>query len=215
MALHRVADSTDLRLFVLPHRRLHESCSLTLPILSGPLFKSSPATLLDDVQGRVGLKALGPSKSISQTTLEHLHDFDLEVGPEFLRIVGIVSPRLSASSRLYSWERSRPGAGGHPAELGWMAPSYRDVSPLFGVATRSLWWLPKNSALRNTLQYWRSLQRPPTCIGSISSLSPPLLEYQVQRWKSGLWNQGPPIISLRVFAMSWSIEDLSSLDPEP
>ena len=88
MALHCLTDSTDLRLFVPPHRTY--SLTLQLPVLSGPPFESSPATLLDGVQGLLGQKTLGRSRCISQTTLRHLQDFGLEVSPEFLRIVGIV-----------------------------------------------------------------------------------------------------------------------------
>ena len=48
-------------------------------------------TLLDDVQGVLGQKSLGRSRCTLQTTLRHLPDIDLEVGAEFLSIVGIVS----------------------------------------------------------------------------------------------------------------------------
>ena len=88
MALHCLADSTDLRLFVPPHRTY--SLTLQLPILSGPPFESSPATLLDDVQGLLGQKTLARSRFTSQTACRHLQDFNLEVSPEFLRILGIV-----------------------------------------------------------------------------------------------------------------------------
>ena len=89
MALHCLADSTDLRLFVLSHRTY--TLTLELPVLSRPPFESSRATLLDDVQGLLGQKTLGRSRCISQTILRHLQDFDLEVGPEFLSIVGFVT----------------------------------------------------------------------------------------------------------------------------
>ena len=88
MALHGLADSTDLRLLV-PHYRTY-SLTVRLPILSGPLSESTSGTLLDDAQGILGQKALGRSRCISQTTLRHLQDFGLQVVPEFLRIVGIV-----------------------------------------------------------------------------------------------------------------------------
>ena len=74
--------------FFPPHRTY--SLTLQLPKLSGPPFESSPATLLDDVQGLLGQKTLGRSRCISQTTLRHLQDFGLEVSAEFLRIVGII-----------------------------------------------------------------------------------------------------------------------------
>ena len=76
------------------------------------------ATLLDDIQGLLGQKALGRSRCTSQTAFRH---FGLEDSAAFFRtvIVGIVSsPKLSLTSLLYSWERFRPGGGEHPAEVG-------------------------------------------------------------------------------------------------
>ena len=55
MALHWLADSTDLR-FLVPFNRTY-SLTLELPVLSGPPFESSPATLLDVVRGFLGQKA--------------------------------------------------------------------------------------------------------------------------------------------------------------
>ena len=97
VALHCLADSTDLHLFVPPHGTY--SLTLQLPILSGPPLKSSPATLLDDVQGLFGQKTLGRSQSISHTTLRQLQAFGLKVGSEFLRIVGI--PRFAETFRKF------------------------------------------------------------------------------------------------------------------
>ena len=73
----------------------------------------------------LGQKALGRSMCISQTTLRDLQDFGLEIGPEFLKIVGIVRfadfPQVPLRT---PGQHSRPGDGGHPAELDCMAPSY-------------------------------------------------------------------------------------------
>ena len=85
MALHWLADSTDLRLFVPPHRTYN--LTLPLPVLSDLAFESSPATLLDGVQRLLGQKARERSKCTSQPVLRHLQNLGLEHSLEFFRIV--------------------------------------------------------------------------------------------------------------------------------
>ena len=111
---------------------------LQLPVLS------SPATLLDDVQGLIGPKALGRSRCTSQTAIRHLQDSGLDVSPEFLRMVTIV--RFAETFRKFAVctprQRSRPGGGGHPAELclvvqfgwlsTWMVPSQEALAVFLG-----------------------------------------------------------------------------------
>ena len=90
----------DVRLFVPPDRPY--SLTLQFPVLSGPPFELSPATVLDVVQCLLGQNAFGHSRCISQTTLQHPQDFGLEVGPEFPRIVGIV--RFPETFRKFPFE---------------------------------------------------------------------------------------------------------------
>ena len=120
MAFHCLAYATDLRLPVPPHSTY--SLTLQLSVLSGLPFVFSP-DLLDGVQGLLqNLRNLldfpgAPRRQLSDTfrILVFKSVQSLSEAPESLG-----SPRLSASSRLYSWQRTHPGDGGNPAELvGW------------------------------------------------------------------------------------------------
>ena len=144
--------STDLRLFVPPHRMC--SLMLQLLVLSGSPFECSRATLLDDVHGLLDQKALRRSLCISQTALRHLQVFGLEVGSEFLRIVGIFKfTKTFPKFPLVLWATlsSRRRSTSSRTRLG--SAISRDLSRIFMVATRSLWSVPANSALRKTLQF--------------------------------------------------------------
>ena len=69
----------------------------------------------------------------------------------------------------------------------------RDLNCIFGVATRNLWSLLANLALRKTIQFWVCLQRSPTNTWRIIFLAPPLLDYQVMSLEPTSGHSYPPI----------------------
>ena len=99
MAFHCLAESKDLRLLVPPHRTY--SLTLQLSVLSGTPYESSPATLLDDVQGFLGQKTLGHSRCISQTTpwAYPAGIYTLKAMNCFVRIIDVFPTKVFAFAR--------------------------------------------------------------------------------------------------------------------
>ena len=133
VALHCVADSMDLR-----------TLELQIQVLPGLAFESSPATLLDGVQSLLGGKVLGSSRCTSQIALRHLQDWSHEVCPavqvqSFSGTSGsLSSPRLSLSSRSYSWATLSSRRRRTSSQTCLDSAILRDLSCIFTVATESL-----------------------------------------------------------------------------
>ena len=134
-------------LFHFPHRTL--SPTLQLPLLPGLTIEEWPATLLNSVQGLYGQKTLRRSKHTSRTAFQHFKDFGLQVSLEFLKAVSIwphlaflllknvLIPRIAdIQHNMAKWR--------HPMGL---APSFQGSYENVVAA---------NSALRNTLQFWKN-----------------------------------------------------------
>ena len=162
MALLCLADSTDLRLFIPPRR----TYNLTLqdPVLSNLLFESSPVTLLDGVQSLLGQKARGRYRCTLQTALRHLRNFRLEVSPEFLRIFVIVTFAETFRNFLFVHLGVAVVRGRRTSSrIRLNGTILRDLSRIFGGATRVLWSVQGTSALRKNLQLWTSPHRLSVC----------------------------------------------------